>query len=410
LQRQPAHYRDGIALTNPFCCSNIEQNCSPEGANFFMTQSSTQSSETDNTNISLLSTLVIQGYRGDYAEPRTDLEHLTPQLDRVAGFNEEQYREFVELADTHHVTVRALRVLEWLAIQQQKKQVQDWCEAAIEAENSRIGRAVEWLYAIVQALQSSGCPVSVIKSLDHWPDLGSDLDLYTSGAPDQVVRVMQEKLHAKLEPRSWGDRLANKWNFEVPGLKELVEIHVQYLGQTGEQKQLAKRVLERSVQKTVNGRTFPVAGPEERILISTLQRMYRHFYFRLCDMADMAALLQSGTVDFAELRRGAESGGIWPGVASFLVIVARYVKQYGGNVSLPREVVDSAYSPDLSVQFKNKFLRVPMRPAAGLYGSQLLNASLHRDFRAMSRLPLLPPLAVSALVAYRLTGSDKGVW
>jgi len=79
-------------------------------------------------------------------------------------------------------------------------------------------------------------------------------------------------------------------------------------------------------------------------------------------------------------------------------------------VSLPREVLDSAYSPDLSVQFKNKFLRVPMRPAAGLYGSQLLNASLHRDFRAMSRLPLLPPLAVSALVAYRLTGSDKGVW
>jgi len=51
-----------------------------------------------------------------------------------------------------------------------------------------------------------------------------------------------------------------------------------------------------------------------------------------------------------------------------------------------------------------------MRPAAGLYGAQLLNASLHRDLRAISRLPLLPPLAVSALVAYRLTGSDKGVW
>jgi len=185
---------------------------------------------------------------------------------------------------------------------------------------------------------------------------------------------------------------------------------VQYLGQTGEQKQLARRVLERCVQKTVNGRDFPVSGPEERILISTLQRMYRHFYFRLCDMADMAALLKSGTVDFAELRRGAELGGIWPGVASFLVIVSRYVKQYGGSVNLPQEIVDSAYSPDLSVQFKNKFLRVPMRPAAGLYGSQLLKAGLQGDFRAMSRLPLLPPLAVSALVAYRLTGSDKGVW
>jgi hypothetical protein len=370
----------------------------------------THSSGTDNAHISLLSTLVIQGYKGDYSQPRADLDHLLPQLHEVAGFSEERFRELLELADTHHVTVRALRVLEQLASEQEKRQVQEWCRSAIDNERSRIGKAVEWLYAIVQALQMSGCPTSVIKSLDHWPDLGSDLDLYTSGAPEQVVRVMQEKLHAKLEPRSWGDKLANKWNFEVPGLKELVEIHVRYLGQTGEQKQLAQRVLERSVQKTVNGRTFPVAGPEERILISTLQRMYRHFYFRLCDMADMAALLQSGVVDFNELRRGAEVGGIWPGVASFLVIVSRYVKQYEGRVSLPREVVEGAYSADLSVQFRNKFLRVPMGPAAGLYGSQLLNASLHRDFRAMSRLPLLPPLAVSALVAYRLTGSDKGVW
>jgi hypothetical protein len=127
-------------------------------------------------------------------------------------------------------------------------------------------------------------------------------------------------------------------------------------------------------------------------------------------MADIAALLGSGSVDFVELRRGAELGGIWPGVASFLAIVAEYVTRYGGQVNLPREVLRDAYSPDLRVQFRGNFLRVPMGPAAGLYGSQLLNASRHCDLRAMSRLPLLPPLAVSALVAYRLTGSDKGVW
>ena len=368
------------------------------------------SSPNNDVNISLLSKLVIQGYDGDFSQPVADLHHLYPELDAVAGLSEAQFGELLELADTHHVTIRALRVLEKMAAEQQKKRIQEWCQAAIEAESSRIAKAVEWLHAIVQALQTSWCPVTVIKSLDHWPDLGSDLDLYTSGTPQDVVRVMQERLQAKLEARSWGDRLANKWNFEVPGLPELIEIHVRYLGQTGEQKLMAKRVLERSITRAVNGRTFPVSAPEEKILISTLQRMYRHFYFRLCDMADMAALLQSGTVDFAELRRGAEVGGIWPGVASFLVIVANYARTYGGHVALPREVVESAYSPDLSVQFRGNFLRVPMRPAAGLYGAQLLNASLHRDLRAISRLPLLPPLAVSALVAYRLTGSDKGVW
>ena len=221
---------------------------------------------------------------------------------------------------------------------------------------------------------------------------------------------MQQKLKAELEARSWGDKLANKWNFQVPGLNELVEIHVRYLGQTGEQKQLAERVIERHVTKQVNGINFPVPAPEERIMISTLQRMYRHFYFRLCDMADVAALLASGALNFQELRRGAELGGIWPGVASFLVIVSNYVNSYGGSVSLPREVIEEACAADMQVQFRGNFLRVPMKPAAGLYGSQLLSAGKHADFRAMSRLPLLPPLAVSALLAFRLTGSDKGVW
>ncbi len=92
------------------------------------------------------------------------------------------------------------------------------------------------------------------------------------------------------------------------------------------------------------------------------------------------------------------------------MIVSNYVKEYGGFLPLPDEVISAARSPYLRVQFGGNFLRVPMKPAAGLYGSQLLNAGRHGDFRAISRLPLLPPLAVSALVAYRLTGSDKGVW
>ena len=360
--------------------------------------------------ISLLSRLVIGGYDGDFCQPLNDLDHLQSELGQIPAFSEEQFSQLLKLADMHHVTVRALAVVQKMAAQQNNERTYEWCDVALRTEKARIWKAVEWLYAVVQALDLNGCPVCVIKSLDHWPDLGSDLDLYTSGAPEQVVRVMQEKIKAKLEPRSWGDRLANKWNFQIPGLNELVEIHVRYLGQTGEQKLMAARVLERAGTKTVSGRTFRVPAPEERIQISTLQRMYRHFYFRLCDVADISALVSSGTVDFDELGRGAEVGGIWPGVASFLLIVSRYVQENGGSLPLPREVLAAAASPDLRVQYRGNFLRVPMRPAAGLYGSQLLSAGRHGDFRAMSRLPLLPPLAVSALVAYRLTGSDKGVW
>jgi hypothetical protein len=368
------------------------------------------SSDNSARDMDVLSRLMFQGYGADFSSPNTNLDSLRPDLDGIFQMSRQRFGEFLKLADTHHVTMRALRVVERAVTQQQKTQVLQWCQEALAAEQLRITSAVEWLRVIVHALRDCGCPVSVIKSLDHWPDLGSDLDLYTSGSPERVIQVMQQKLRAELEPRSWGDKLANKWNFQVPGLNELVEIHVRFLGQTGEQRLLAERVIERSVSKQVNGIDFPVPAPEERIMISTLQRMYRHFYFRLCDMADVAALLGTGAVDFDELRRGAELGGIWPGVASFLVIVSNYVSSFGGSVSLPRRVVDAARDTDLQVQFRGNFLRVPMKPAAGLYGSQLLSAGRHGDLRAISRLPLLPPLAVSALLAFRLTGSDKGVW
>jgi hypothetical protein len=42
----------------------------------------------------------------------------------------------------------------------------------------------------------------VIKSLDHWPDLGSDLDLYTDGNSADVIRIMSETFDAALHPRS----------------------------------------------------------------------------------------------------------------------------------------------------------------------------------------------------------------
>lgn len=370
-------------------------------------RSAVKNHTSDTHNIDLLSQLVFRGYAKDFSSPAPGVFSIPAEQLPVDA---QQFHQLLKLADTHHVTVRALRALSIIARETGLFELQKWCENAVSAELTRIANAVEWLHAIVECLQDSGCPVCVIKSLDHWPDLGSDLDLYTSGSPVQVGRIMREKLRAKEEARSWGDKLANKWNFCVPGLPELVEVHVRYLGQTGEQKVMARRVLERSVTKSLNGRSFRVPAPEERILISTLQRMYRHFYFRLCDMVDMAALINSGPIDFVELRRGAELGSIWPGVASFLVIVAEFAQRYGQLVELPQQVVDAAHSPDLRVQFRDGFLRVPMRPAAALYGSQLFGAGRHGDMRAIARLPLLPPLAVSALLAYRFTGSDKGIW
>ena len=358
-----------------------------------------------------LSRLMVRAYCENNRETLPeDLEQLACDLRYVGALNSAQLTSFIELADANHVVVRALTTLQNAATALGEARIAAWCESQLTGERGRIEHGVGILHSVCEVLESRGCKIAVIKSLDHWPDLGSDLDLYTTADERRVEQVMAKEFNARRVDRSWGDRLANKWNYSVPGLPELVEIHVQFLGQTGEHAEMANRVIERRVRKAVGGHDFYVPAPEERIVISTLQRVYRHFYFRLCDMIDMSLLIHNEPPDFAELRRAADLAGIWRGVATFLFLIQRYIKSYGGDVPLPQEALRSAYSRGDGVYFANGFLRVSKLTGSALYGSQLLHAGRHGDFRALRRLPLLPPLAISALVAHGFTGNDKGIW
>jgi hypothetical protein len=331
---------------------------------------------------------------------------------RVSSLSDEQRRELLKMAGSHHVVLRAMQPVFEQATLNGNTELAGWTAATIEKEQSRIATALRYLHEICAELEGSACPVTVMKSLDHWPDLGSDLDLYSSADIRQVSRILSEKFKARAQARSWGDRLAGKWNFSIPGLPELVELHLQRLGQTGEHRRLAQRFITRRVEKEVNGMSFHVPAPEERVVVATLQRMYRHFYFRVCDIVDTAGLVESGTLDFLELRRATEAAGIWEGAAAFLMIASDYVRRYRGyDLNLPRLVYESAPFGGEKIRIRDRFLRIPIMPqGAKLFTHEITHAARHGDLPATLRLNLLPPLAVAAAVAYKLTGSDKGVW
>jgi hypothetical protein len=330
----------------------------------------------------------------------------------IAALNPRERAEFLSLADSHHVVVRALTTLQEHAKRHANSELQDWVTAELDKEHKRISTALVYLEAICQELENANCPTTVMKSLDHYPDLGNDLDLYSTASEKAVCNVMTGRFNAKIEARSWGDRLANKWNFAVPGLRESVEVHVQRLGQTGEHTTLARRFVTRRVMKVVEEKTYLVPAPEERIVVATLQRMYRHFYFRVCDIVNSAAIVESGEFNFEELQRATEAAGIWPGVATYLMIVSDHIRRYRGiPLALPAQVVAAARFGGKEVKPRARFLRVPVLPhGAALYTHQVTQAAARGDVPATFRLSLLPYLASAAAVAYRVTGSDKGVW
>ncbi len=323
-----------------------------------------------------------------------------------------EFDDLLRLANSNHVVVRGLEVAFKILRDAQDDTRAEWAATALAAERARIANAIPYLHAICAAFEEEGHDVTVIKSLDHWPDIGSDLDMYTNEDSETVVELMTRRFQAQIAPRSWGDRLACKWNFLIPGLPEAVEIHMGRLGQTGEQITLASRIAGRARSVRIGDFMFRVPAASDRLMISTLQRMYRHFYFRLCDIVDTAELSEARAIDYEDLRSSANASGIWDGVATYLAIVSDYVRQYRGTgLDLPAFVTESARFGGDQVYFAREFLRVPILPhSAHLYGTQLAGLFRRRELHSSARLGLLPWLATAAAVGQKITGSDKGIW
>jgi hypothetical protein len=334
------------------------------------------------------------------------------RLQPLLSADRDELNGFLELARTHHVMVRALEVVRVIMQAAGNPQLAEWAESNLTTETTRIAGTFPVVAEICRVLEARGCQVKVIKSLDHLPDIGSDFDLFTDASPDHVIPIVCDCFDARMDARSIGDRLANKWNFIVPGLCESVEIHMGRLGQTGEQVGLAKALASRGTQVRAGGFLFDVPTPEDRIIITALQRMYRHFYFRLCDIVDTAALLDAGAVDFRALQKTAGRGGVWRGVATLLKLVSDYVRRYrGADPPLPGEVISEAAFDGDQLSMGGIFLRIPIVPSAvNLYADEITALVKMWDWRSAARLSTLPCLASAAFLKYRATGNDKGVW
>jgi hypothetical protein len=157
---------------------------------------------------------------------------------------------------------------------------------------------------------------------------------------------------------------------------------------------------------------FTVPAPEDRVILATLQRMYRHFYLRLCDIVNTSELVERSSIDYAALQSSAREAGIWQGVASYLCIVSDYLKSYrAGGLPLPPSVRSAARVGGDLIRFRRDFLRVPIVPqSVGLYVSELGSFLQRGDVLGSLRLSMLPCLATAAALGEKLTGSDKGIW
>ena len=105
-------------------------------------------------------------------------ERANEALEHVSSLDDAERDVFLKLADSHHVVLRALEPLQAAAQKSGFSAISGWCLNEIAKEKARISNAITHLERITAELEAAGCPTTVMKSLDHWPDLGNDLDLY----------------------------------------------------------------------------------------------------------------------------------------------------------------------------------------------------------------------------------------
>jgi hypothetical protein len=330
----------------------------------------------------------------------------------LEGLEDSEYRALVALAEAHHVTARALNPLVRTATAFGKTDILPAIRPAIEGERERIAQVLPVLNRVSEVFASHGHPLVVIKSLDHWPDFGDDADFYTGANVGLVNKIFGGTFHARRKHRTLGDCLAAKKTFILPGVQTHFEAHMRRLGQVGEQVQVARRFLLRAQPVAVDGYTFLVPAPEERILIAALMRMYRHLHIRICDVVNTGKLVQEGIVDFDELRTAAEVGGIWDGVATYLSLVSEfYAKFQGAPLALPGEIRRSAVFSLDKLFVRGNFMRIPMVPEAALLFRRQCAATIRRgSVPATLRLMTVPPLVSASSVANTLFGRGLRIW
>ncbi len=196
---------------------------------------------------------------GQRGEPTAQIGQVLSGLQRMC---KEEWSDFLRFAELQRVYLRTLQLLEKWAVADAVGPRFDGLQDLAQVEQRQVEGALAALHKIVRALELTGHTPLVIKTLDHWPDIGSDLDLFIAATERDTVRAMQSELQAEPQPQSWGDRLAHKWNFRIPGLPRLVEIHVGCLGQTGEQDD-ATCPLRRN-QRDARRRSFSLSRPGSR--------------------------------------------------------------------------------------------------------------------------------------------------
>ena len=313
-------------------------------------------------------------------------------LERVQKRLQENEKGVLRVCRSNLILVRALTRLQRLGTPLAPSTLE-----ALAEEQSRVEAGIRLISEVSDLLTGEGFDFMVIKTMDHYPDQGHDIDVFIADGLDRFEESLAKRFSFNSASRSMCDHLAGKMNFRIEDAT--LEVHSQVLGQVGEHKKLPAEMLRLRQRDSVEGQTLFVPSPEGRILLAILQRMYRHFNFRICDIVNLIGLLEDESTDRSLLQNLASSAGLGHGVVAGLAMVRALAEDLGLRLSEAESWGAHTEPPDRLV-FQRGFFRFSLSKVvpptyARLFGSSLKRASVRQASRLTVLLTLLPLVGIN---------------
>ena len=306
---------------------------------------------------------------------QADVEYLSRFLDERPG-------DILALCQQNLIVLRTLAALE-------ANGVALGGEAAAwqEKERARIEQGLATIEKIAEHFDRDDLPFMVMKTGDHFPDQGHDIDLLLKDGGGSAERIMRDELGASRLERSASEVLSAKSNWRCG--PATVEMHVGRLGQVGEHRQLAGEIFSHRQQARIGSLDAWVPSAEGRMILAMLQRIYRHFNFRICDVINIASLVEDKALNWETLWRLCRESGIDYGVGLGIAMVADRLSSLDDDLPLPAGGPIPRPCP-YPISFQRGYYRFSLRGVVpGVFARQVGGSVRQGAILQSSRLALL---------------------
>ncbi len=318
-------------------------------------------------------------------------------------FNDLNFRTLTIVLAKNRVAVRWLTKNRGLLSEQYQKYI----DKIISGERERLTHALSAIAQVTREFESRNLSIMVIKTLDNYPDLGHDVDLYTNAPIKEIDDILLNVFKAKLETPNIAERIATKRNYTLP-TNITLEIHCNKLGEVGEEAAVARDLIKTSIKASFEDVSCNVPAPEYRIILCALQRMYRHFNIRLCDAYNTITLIQKNQIDWHLLKKVAQGYGIWEGVLRYLSHIKKIADYYGVDLNI-EETIKIRDWPAAIID-KNMHFRFPLLSTGiAVYTKRILSDIRHLRLASIIRLSLVIPMSLMHFASVKLFGKSR-VW